>query len=51
MYAFRVMVTTLILIMIGTLTYAFISSKARSGATVALIMIIVHALSIAAIWG
>ena len=51
MYAFKVMVTTFILIMIGTLVYAVFNSKAKSGVTVALVMIIIHSLSIAAIWG
>ena len=51
MFAFKVMVTTLILVMMGFLGYAFLHSKEKSGTTVAFIMIIVNSLSIAAIWG
>lgn len=51
MFAFKVMVTTLILVMIIFLGYAFLHSKEKSGTTVALSMIIISSLSIVAIWG
>ena len=50
MYAFKVMVTTLMLILIGTLVYSGVKAK-DSGKSVSLIMIIIEALGIIAIWG
>lgn len=50
MYAFKVMVTTLLLILIGTLTYSGVKSTG-SEKYVSMVMIIIEALSIVAIWG
>ena len=50
MYAFKVMVTTLMLILIGTLAYSGVKAKG-SGKSVSLIMIVIEALGIIAIWG
>ena len=50
MYEFKVMVTTLLLILIGSLAYSGIKSTG-SGKYVSLIMMIIEGLSIVAIWG
>lgn len=50
MYAFKVMVTTLLLILIGALIYAGVKNSG-SGRNVALVMILVEMLSVVAIWG
>lgn len=50
MYAFKVMVTTLLLILIGSLTYSGVKSKGSSK-FVALVMMIIECLGVIAIWG
>ena len=50
MYAFKVMVTTLLLILIGALTYVGVKNNGN-GRHVALMMILVEMLSVLAIWG
>lgn len=50
MYAFKVMVTTLMLILIGILVYSGLKAKGN-GKSVSLIMIVIEALGIIAIWG
>lgn len=51
MYGFKVFVSTLILILIVVMLYACIVTKGQSGKTVAYLIIIINALSLAAIWG
>lgn len=51
MYAFKVMVSTLIVMMLVLLIWAALKSEKQSGKTVAYLIIIVNALSLAAIWG
>lgn len=51
MFAFKVCVSTLVLVVIAMLFVALFKSEAKSGRYVALGMITVYALSIAAIWG
>lgn len=51
MYAFKVFVSTLIIIVILLISWACLKSKDKSGATIACILLIVNALSIIAIWG
>jgi hypothetical protein len=50
MYAFKVMVTTLLLILIGALTYVGIRGNG-SGRNIALAIILIEMLSVVAIWG
>ena len=50
MYGFKVMVTTLILIMIGLLMYVYYKAD-RNGKIIALAIMLVNVLSAVAIWG
>lgn len=51
MYAFKVFVSTLIILVILLLSWACIKAKDKSGTTIACILMIVYALSLVAIWG
>jgi len=50
MYAYKVMVTTLLLILIGILAHAS-ARTTGSGRNISLAMIVVEMLSLVAIWG
>ena len=51
MFAFKVMVSTLLLLTIGLLIYAGTKQESKGGSAVAIVMIVVDALSVMAIWG
>ena len=51
MYAFKVFVSTLIILVILLLSWAGLKSREKSGATIACILMTVNALSLIAIWG
>ena len=51
MYAFRVFVSTLIILVILLLSWTIIKSKEKGGIAIACILMIVNALSLVAIWG
>lgn len=51
MYAFKVFVSTLILMMVIMLTGATFKASNQSGKSVAYIIIVINALSLVAIWG
>ena len=51
MYGFKVFVSTLIVLMIVLLTWATFKASNQSGKTISYVIIIVEALSLAAIWG
>ena len=50
MYAFKVMVSTLLLILVGMLAFSGIKSTGSSR-NVSLVMILIEMLSLVAIWG
>ena len=51
MYAFRVFVSTLIVLVILLLSWTCLKAKDKSGISIACILMIVNALSLVAIWG
>lgn len=51
MYGFKVFVSTLIILVILLLAWAMLKSEEKSGKTIVCILMIVHALSLVAIWG
>lgn len=51
MYAFRVMVSTLIILMELVMSWSFVKTSVYSAKTVALIIMVVYGLSLVAIWG
>lgn len=51
MYAFKVFVSTLIILVVLLMSWSFIKSEGQSAKVVALMLMIVNALSLVAIWG